>query len=128
MASGAGPRVLFRTTKWWAAWVILVTTTNPAEWSGKELVALYQARWQIELIFKRLKQCLRLHQVRLEDWERVSCVLQLNLIGWWLLEEEAQSMREVLTSVLLPLRDDIAEVSEREEGFEEPEKGCNDIW
>ncbi len=105
-----------------------MTTTNPAEWSGKELVALYQARWQIELIFKRLKQCLRLHQVRLEDWERVSCVLQLNLIGWWLLEEEAQSMREVLTSVLLPLRDDIAEVSEREEGFEEPEKGCNDIW
>src|SRR5436309_4199532 len=25
---------------WWAGWVILVTTTNPAEWSGKELVAL----------------------------------------------------------------------------------------
>ena len=43
---------------WWAGWVILVTTTNPAEWSGKELVALYRARWQRELFFKRLKQCL----------------------------------------------------------------------
>ena len=29
---------------WWAGWVILVTTTDPAQWSGKELVALYRAR------------------------------------------------------------------------------------
>jgi hypothetical protein len=68
---------------WWAGWVILVSTTDSAEWSGKELVALYRARWQIELFFKRLKQCLRLHQLRLQEWERVSCVVQLNLIGWW---------------------------------------------
>jgi hypothetical protein len=108
---------------WWAGWVILVTTTNPAEWSGKELVALYRARWQIELFFKRLKQCLRLHQLRLEDWERVSCVLQLNLIGWWLQEEEAQWMREVLTSVLEPLADDLREGSAQEEDFGEPEAG-----
>jgi hypothetical protein len=108
---------------WWAGWVILVTTTNPAEWSGKELVALYRARWQIELFFKRLKQCLRLHQLRLEDGERVSCVLQLNLIGWWLQEEEAQWMREVLTSVLEPLADDLREGSAQEEGFGEPEAG-----
>ena len=31
---------------WWAGWVILVSTTDPAEWSGKELVALYRARWE----------------------------------------------------------------------------------
>ena len=108
---------------WWAGWVILVTTTDPGQWSGKELVALYRARWQIELFFKRLKQCLRLHQLRLEDWERVSCVLQLNLIGWWLQEEEAQWMREVLTSVLEPLADDLREGSAQEEGFGEPEAG-----
>jgi hypothetical protein len=107
---------------WWAGWVILVTTTNPAEWSGKELVALYRARWQIELFFKRLKQCLRLHQLRLEDWERVSCVLQLTLIGWWLQEEEAQWMREILTSVLLPLADDLGEVDEPQESLAQQEK------
>ena len=47
---------------WWASFVLLVTTTERAEWSGKDLVALYRARWQIELFFKRLKQCLRRHQ------------------------------------------------------------------
>ena len=100
---------------WWAGWVILVSTTDPAEWSGKELVALYRARWQIELFFKRLKQCLRLHQLRFQEWERVSCVVQLNLIGWWLQEEEAQWMREILTSALVPLADDLPAVREPEE-------------
>ena len=108
---------------WWAGWVILVTTAEPAAWSGKDLVALYRARWQIELFFKRLKQGLRLHQLRLEDFARVSCVLQLNLIGWWLQEEEAQWMREILTSVLVPLADDLSEVSESAEGPGEPETG-----
>lgn len=109
---------------WWAGWVILVTTTDPAQWSGKELVALYRARWQIELFFKRLKQGLRLHQLRLEVFSRVSCVMQLNLIGWWLQEEEAQWMREVLTSVLLPLADDLSDGSEPAEGVGEPEAGA----
>jgi GNAT superfamily N-acetyltransferase len=109
---------------WWAGWVMLVSTTNPAEWSGKELVALYRARWQIELFFKRLKQCLRLHQLQLKEWVRVSCVVQLNLIGWWLQEEEAQWMREILTSTLVPLVDDLAAVSESAEGAREPEAGA----
>jgi Transposase DDE domain len=100
---------------WWAGWVILVTTTDLAQWSGKDLVALYRARWQIELFFKRLKQCLRLHQLRLQDWERVSCVVQLNLILWWLQEQEAQWMRQVLTGVLSPMPGEIREVDEPEE-------------
>ncbi len=100
---------------WWAGWVILVTTTQRAAWSGKDLLALYRARWQIELFFKRLKQCLRLHQLRLQDWERVSCVVQLTLIGWWLQEEEAQWIRELLTSVLVPLAEDIGQVEESQE-------------
>lgn len=108
---------------WWAGWVILVTTTDSAQWSGRELVALYRARWQIELFFKRLKQGLRLHQLRLEDFARVSCVVQLNLIGWWLQEEEALWMREILTSVLVPLADDLSDVSEQAEGIQEPEAG-----
>jgi Transposase DDE domain len=106
---------------WWAGWVILVTTTQRAQWSGKELVDLYRARWQIELFFKRLKQCLRLHQLRLQDWERVSWVVQLNLIGWWLQEEEAQWMRELLTSVLLPLAEEIHDLGEPQGNQQEEE-------
>lgn len=99
---------------WWAGWIILVTTTSPAQWSGKQLVSLYRARWQIELFFKRLKQCLRLHQFALKDWERVSCVVQLNLIGWWLQEEEADWMRDVLSGVLEPLAEDLPDGSEQQ--------------
>jgi hypothetical protein len=107
---------------WWANFVLLVTTTQREQWSGKDLVALYRARWQIELFFKRLKQCLHLHQLRYQDWERASCVVQLYLIVWWLQEQEAQWMREVLSSVLEPLAEDVCEVSEGE-GEEEQSQG-----
>lgn len=101
---------------WWAGWIIVVTTLPEEQWSGKALVRLYRARWQIELFFKRLKQCLRLHQVPLKEWERVSTVVKLNLIVWWLQEEEAQWMREVLSTALESHDEDfttVAEVVER---------------
>ena len=107
---------------WWANFVLLVTTTQREQWSGKDLVALYRARWQIELFFKRLKQCLHLHQLRHQDWERARSVVQLYLIVWWLQEQEAQWMREVLTSVLEPLAEDVCEVSEGEENQQESEE------
>ncbi len=115
---------------WWANFVLLVTTTERAQWSGKDLVALYRARWQIELLFKRLKQCLHLHQLRHQDWERASSVVQLYLIVWWLQEQEAQWMREVLTSVLQPLAEDVCEVSEGEEsqGEQEAEDWIRSHW
>src|SRR5947209_11978790 len=61
---------------WWANWVVLVTTTDAAQWSGRDVLRLYRARWQIELLFKRIKGCLRLHAVPVKDWQRASCLLQ----------------------------------------------------
>jgi len=37
---------------WWAGWVVLVSTTDPAEWSGQALVALYRARWETLAVFQ----------------------------------------------------------------------------
>ena len=109
---------------WWAGWVILVTTTPRDVWSGKALVALYRARWQIELFFKRLKQCLRLHQLPVKDWERASCIVHLHLIVWWMQEQEAQWMREVLSAALAPMSEDIVELGVdsdvQEESQDEP--------
>jgi hypothetical protein len=65
---------------------------------------------------------LHLHQWRLEDWERVSGVGQVKLIASWLQEEEAQWMREPLTSVLEPRADDVGERSEPEESQAEQEE------
>lgn len=87
---------------WWASWVLLVTTTDKAVWSGADLVRLYRARWQIELFFKRLKQCLRLHALDFKDWQRARCIVHLNLIVWWLQEQEAAWMRDLLSAVLTP--------------------------
>ena len=49
-------------------------------------------------------------------------MVQLYLIVWWLQEQEAQWMREVLTSVLEPLAEDVGEVSE--EGEERKPRGA----
>jgi hypothetical protein len=110
---------------WWAGWVILVSTADRAVWSGQDLVRLYRARWQIELFFKRLKGCLHLHQVRLKDWQRVSCVVQLCLISWWLHEQEAQWLRELLLGLLEPVQEQITDLSAMEEG--QPEQQA-DAW
>lgn len=61
---------------------------------------LYRARWQIEVFFKRLKQCLRVHELDFQDLHRARGMLQVYLLVWWLQEQEAQWMREVLTAVL----------------------------
>jgi hypothetical protein len=107
---------------WWASWVLLVTTTDEAMWSGQDLVYLYRARWQIELLFKRIKQCLHLHCLVLKDWERVSCVLHLTLIAWWLQEQEAEFLRELLTQVLSPTQEPINQIAEPEVCEEEQEE------
>jgi hypothetical protein len=105
---------------WWAGWVLLVTTTDKVIWSGGDLVRLYRARWQIELFFKRLKQCLRLHALDFKDWQRASCIVHLNLIVWWLQEQEAEFMRELLSRVLTPSQGPIEdECAIKEEGDED---------
>lgn len=58
---------------WVAGWVILVTTLSKEEWSDEAVLRLYQARWQIELVFKRMKQIISLDELRIK--ERVKVVL-----------------------------------------------------
>ena len=47
-------RKLRPTTVALAGWLVLITTLD-ASWPAPEVLRLYQARWQIELVFKRLK-------------------------------------------------------------------------
>jgi len=115
---------------WWAGWVIGVSTADRAMWSGRDLVRLYRARWQIELLFKRLKQCLQLHQVRLKDWQRGSSVLQLCLIGWCLQEQEAEYLRELLSGLLQPQAEEIGDwrQSKQDEGEQEAGSWILSSW
>lgn len=92
-------------TLWWAEWVVLVTTLLAQDWPDALVLQLYRARWQIELIFKRLKTFLELHRLRIKRLERAQELVQLLLIGWWLQEHEAQQMREILAALLQPSSD-----------------------
>jgi hypothetical protein len=75
---------------WWAGWVLLITTLDETQWSSRDVLRLYRARWQIELLFKRLKQLLDVHRIEIQDWARARIVAQLYLIVW-LMQEGVQN-------------------------------------
>jgi hypothetical protein len=43
---------------------LLITNLPSRPWSYKHILQLYQARWQIELLFKRMKQMMDMHVIR----------------------------------------------------------------
>ncbi len=55
----------------YAAYVILFTTFPAAEFTAKSVLDDYRFRWQIELIFKRLKQLVKLGHLPKKDKESV---------------------------------------------------------
>jgi hypothetical protein len=56
----------------YAEYVSLFTTVNRHNYSGKDILSLYRGRWQIELMFKRLKGIIGLGH--LPDQETNSCI------------------------------------------------------
>ncbi|WP_172632218.1 transposase, partial [Dictyobacter arantiisoli] len=47
-----------------AGWLIVFTSLPTTSWSTDQISQLYRARWQVELVFKRMKQVLKLAQLR----------------------------------------------------------------
>jgi hypothetical protein len=86
-------RILQADTLYLAGWVLLVTTLPQEQWSDQQVVALYQARWHIELLFKRLKQLLHQQRLRCTTAATALPTLIFLLVGWALLEEESQAVR-----------------------------------
>jgi IS4 transposase len=66
-AQKAGRRITNQTLQL-AAWLLLISTLE-SEWSASEVLRLYRARWQAELLFKRLKQQLRVADLRCREPE-----------------------------------------------------------
>lgn len=76
-----------------AGWLIVVSTLPPAQWTAAQLLALYRARWHIELLFKRIKQLLEVHVLPCERWERARASVLASLLSWALQEQEASQIR-----------------------------------
>jgi hypothetical protein len=79
-----------------AQWQVVVTTLEGSEWSAVEVVRLYRARWQIELVFKRIKQLLHLRPLRCEHPARLAATVHAILVAWALEEQVAEEVRGLL--------------------------------
>ena len=98
-----------------AGWLLLVTTLDAATWPVDAVLELYRARWQIELVFKRMKSILQLDHLRVLHPTAVEFVVRLVLIGWLLQAETGTELRDWLMDVhqgtTLPGADDAPPLS-----------------
>lgn len=76
-----------------AGWVLLITTLPKEHWSDVHVLRLYQARWHIELLFKRIKQLLKRQSLRCRTIATAKPTITLLLLGWALLEQESAAVR-----------------------------------
>ena len=78
-----------------ADWV-LVATTLGADWSLRDVLRLYRARWQVELVFKRMKQLLRFNQLRSTHRTTVEATVRALLVAWALQDGIIAELRGLL--------------------------------
>jgi hypothetical protein len=80
-------------TLYLAGWVLLITTLPREQWSAQQVLRLYQARWHIELVFKRIKQLLKHQHLRCQTAATALPTITALLLGWALQEEESTAIR-----------------------------------
>jgi hypothetical protein len=85
-----------------AGWLLLITTLDASTWSLAEVLYVYRARWQVELVFKRMKQLLRLNQIRSQHATSVEATVRALLIAWALQESTTAWLRTLLSATAAP--------------------------
>jgi hypothetical protein len=80
-------------------WTLLITNLPKRPWSYKHIIQLYRARWQIELLFKRMKQVMSMHVIRSKTPQGCESSLLAWLVLWALQEQEAYEARGILHHV-----------------------------
>lgn len=90
-------RAITRQTVPLAGWLLLITTLD-ASWRASDVLRLYRARWQIELVFKPIKQLLRVADLRCRDREGAEATVRALLVAWALQEQTAAAVRALLPS------------------------------
>jgi hypothetical protein len=79
-----------------AGWILVITTLEAALWSAADVLALSRARWQVALVFKRMKQLLRLNQIRSTHLASVEATVRALLIAWALHEGTVVTLRALV--------------------------------
>lgn len=94
-------------------WLLVFTSLPQAPWSDAQVLALYRARWQIELVIKRMKQLLRLACLRGKTALTNEATILALLVAWALQESEAQHARQVLSAASEAARGEFVPVPEQ---------------
>jgi len=81
-----------------AGWLLLITTLDAGTWSTADVLYVYRARWQVELVFKKMKQLLRLNQIRSKHRTSVEATVRALVIAWALHESTTTWLRALLTA------------------------------
>jgi len=71
-----------------AEWAILITSIGRSR-SAAQLLELYRARWQVELLFKRVKQSFKVRKLPPASLEHSSVMVLLWLLLWALVERRS---------------------------------------
>ena len=85
-----------------AGWLLLITTLDAAAWSAADVLYVYRARWQVELVFKKMKQLLRLNQIRSTNRTSVEATARALLVAWTLHEDTTTWLRSLLSTTAPP--------------------------
>jgi hypothetical protein len=70
-----------------SGYILLVTNLPAVTWTTEQVLALYRLRWQVELLFKRLKSILHMDRLRTKDPILAQVYLLGKLVGALLVEE-----------------------------------------
>lgn len=80
-----------------AGFHLLVTTLPQKQWPVALVLELYASRWQIEILFKRIKQVLDTHRLPCHTPETAQAMIAALLVAWLLIEDEAPELRRQIT-------------------------------
>jgi hypothetical protein len=87
-----------------AGWLLLITTLAAETWPAADVLYVYRARWQVELVFKKMKQLLRLNQIRSKHPTSVEATVRALLVAWALHEGTTTRLRALLRATATPER------------------------
>jgi hypothetical protein len=72
----------------YAKWIIIMTSLDD-QYSAKEILAVYKSRWQIELLFKRIKQHFKVTKIKDSSIKYAKSLILLWLIIWAMVERQS---------------------------------------
>lgn len=93
-------RQLQEETLYLCGWLLVFSSLSATAWTDAQVLALYRARWQIELLIKRMKQLLKLAQLRGKTAVTNEATILALLVAWSLVQPEVAWARQVLSQAM----------------------------